>query len=651
MRNAALACAPIMAAGVFGFAAAAALDHAIDIRALFMPRTRRLHHRSRPVAVRPVTVDVLTRSFGNGRMGCLADPGWSLTSEQVRAAGVRVLGALHLDDPRGAEGQVLAVGGLTMPDARQHDVVFVCDMSNNVYAFDANDFALLWKRNVGRPVSITVKWDMWLVNPFWGILSTPVINLATRTLYCVSTSSEDGTMEAAVYALHSLDLVNGADQAPPLVLNGASYQPPGEVPRQTLGAVARKQRPALTLLSVEGHATVFIPFGSFLESATTNLGWVVAVDVSNPQRPAVAASWTTGSGQYPGAGIWQAGQGLSVDENNNLHGMTGNGGFDPPSGNFGNCFFRLAYSPAGNGNPAALRCTDWWSPYSDAGRAGDDPTLATPDSDPPDDMAAVPVNAANATSNAHIVGDEDLGSGGALLLPGSFTGFAKDVIVGGGKDGIYYVLDSARLGQTQRVDFAPAAIARNWAKLLSPPWAVTYCGLGLDLAPTQLDALPSAFGGYTRHIHGSPVGYKSPDHGIMLFVQGENGPVQAASLNPDFTLGWVAAGREVASQGMLPPGGMPGGMLVLTCQREGDNTGVLWALMPWYGNANKAPPTAGRMVAYGANWVDEAGPTLIKLWDSADWGIDYKHAKFNLLTPFGNRLFVPSYDGRILVIG
>jgi hypothetical protein len=35
------------------------------------------------------------------------------------------------------------------------------------------------------------------------ILSTPVIDLATRTLYCVSTSSVDGTMGKAVYTPHS----------------------------------------------------------------------------------------------------------------------------------------------------------------------------------------------------------------------------------------------------------------------------------------------------------------------------------------------------------------------------------------------------------------------------------------------------------------
>jgi hypothetical protein len=597
-----------------------------------------------------MTTNVVTRSFSNSRSGCFVDPSWTLTSERVQTAGVRVLGQLKLDDPRGAEAQVLAVADLTMRDSKVHNVVFVCDMSNNVYAFDADTFALLWKRNVGRPITITKQWDMWMINPFWGILSTPVINLATRILYCVSTSSVDGTMGDAVYVLHSLRLADGSDQAPPLVLNECTYQPPGNAPLQKLGAVPRKQRPAITFVSADGHKTVFIPFGSFLESASTNLGWVIAVDVTNPAHPAIAATWTTGSGQYPGAGIWQAGQGLSVDEKQNLHGMTGNGGFDPPTGNFGNCFFRLVYTPPSNAAPAKLQCVDWWSPYSDAGRAGDDPTLPTPSSNPPDDMDSAPTNAVNNTSNAHIVGDEDLGSGGALSLPRSLTGFTKDVLAGGGKDGILYVLDSANLGQTRRADFAPPNIGGNWAKLLSPPWAATYNGIGLDLAPSQLDTLPSAFGGYTRHIHGSPVGYKSPDHGIMLFVQGENGTVQAVRLNADFSLTWIAAGLEIASQGMPPPGGMPGGMLALTCQAQGDNTAVLWALMPWYGSANTTV-TPGRMVAYGANWVNAAGPNLIKLWDSTDWGINYMHAKFNLLTPFNNRLFVPSYDGRILVVG
>ena len=56
--------------------------------------------------------------------------------------------------------------------------------------------------------------------------------------------------------------------------------------------------------------------------------------------------WATGGGKYPSAGIWQAGAGLSVDDGGYLHGMTGNGAFDPTNAHFGNCFFRLQYTRA-----------------------------------------------------------------------------------------------------------------------------------------------------------------------------------------------------------------------------------------------------------------------------------------------------------------
>jgi hypothetical protein len=104
---------------------------------------------------RTMTTNVVTRSFGNDRIGCFVDPSWTLTSERVQKPGMRVLGQLKLDDPRGAEGQVLAVEDLTMSDGKAHYVIFVCDMSNNVYAFDADSYALLWKQNVG--ISITLE--------------------------------------------------------------------------------------------------------------------------------------------------------------------------------------------------------------------------------------------------------------------------------------------------------------------------------------------------------------------------------------------------------------------------------------------------------------------------------------------------------------
>jgi hypothetical protein len=594
-----------------------------------------------------LTTPVTTRSFNNARTGLYEDPSWRLTSEHVQKNGIRVVGEMRLDDARGTEGQILGVPDLTMRDGLKHNVIFVCDMSNCVYAFDADSYVLLWKQKVGNPIVITRAYDMYLLNARWGILSTPTINQGTGVLYCVSASSPDGTMPNVTYRLHSLSLIDGSDVAPPLSLDDAAFHAPGS-PVDRLGDSPRKQRVALTLKSYSGEATVFVTCGSFLESSKTNVGIVVAINVTDTKAPKIATVWSTGGSKYTSAGIWQAGAGLSADSDGYLYGLTGNGAFDPQNGYYGNSFFKLKYIPA-SASPsgkASLTCAGWWSPYTDASRAGDDPTAIVPQTDAPDDM-----DGPAPTSNSHTIGDEDLGSGGLLAVQRNHTGYFLNILIGGGKDGILYSVDADHLGNTLPGDFAPDKIQGNWSKLLATPFAAGFDGTGFDLTPDNAVDIPSVVGSYTRHVHGQPVYYKSPDHGFMLFVQCENSPVKAAAINEDGSLTWLADGDVIPCEGMKPPGGMPGAILSLTCQSEGDNTGVLWACMPWYDDANKRV-VVGRLVAYGANWIREKNgqKTLIKIWDSADFGIRYFHSKFCPLTPFNNRIFLPSYDGRILVL-
>jgi hypothetical protein len=583
---------------------------------------------------------VVTRSYSTLRDGAnLAES--VLTALHVQKLGISHLGDLALQDARGTEGQPLVVPGLTMQDHVKHDCVFTADMSNNVYAFDTNTFHQLWKRNVGDPVVVTRADDMYLINPTWGILSTPVIDPATNTLYCVSLGSPSGKMADGLYHLHSLSLIDGSDQAPPLLLNDATYQPPDGLPRSQLGKVPRKQRPGLVFDSRDGHDTVFIAFGSFAESAPTNQGWVIACDVTG-LRPSVATAWTTSS-RFEGSGIWMGGQGLSMDNAGFLYGMTGNGAFSPPT-DLGECFFKLKYTPRTEAAAASITCVDWWSPFSDTGRVGADPTISDISQ-----IRARPTGPTNASSNMNGADDEDLGSGGPLLIPASLSGFDKDCIIGAGKDGIAYVLDMNAMGKTQPADFAPARIAGNYAKLLTPPYGFTYFPAGIDLSPANLASIPTQFGGFTHHQHSTPVCYKSPDHGLMLFTQGENGPVRAFSLNPDFSITFLATGNEVASAGMQSPGGMPGGMMTLSANGDTPDTAVLWCLMPLDDDANKRI-VQGRLVAYGANWIAPGGQ-LVKIWDSLDWNIQFKHSKFNVPTCANGKLFVPSYDGRIMVFG
>lgn len=602
-------------------------------------------------------VGVYTRSYTNYRDGAYVDPALKLTSSYVQANGVRLIGAYQLDDPRGTEGQVLIAPTVKIRSGVTRDLAVIADMSNNIYGFNAQPpFNLIWKQPIGNPMTVTIQQDMWGINPFWGVLSTGVIDPDTGLWHLVSLATPDGSYANSAYFLHTISLADGGAAYPPLALNNASYTAPSGV-RKVLGAAVRKQRSALTLTTAGGNKTVYIPFGSFAETAPSNLGWIVAVDVTG--LPKIVTTWATGD-KHLGAGIWMAGAGLAVGDDGALHGMTGNGGFDPP-GDLGECFFKLDRS---------LNVKQWWSPYSDAGRAGLDPTLPAQTGAAMMRMAAMrmtmamamdqddggPNNAMNAmmaamdadTSNVHKVGDQDLGSGGPLYLPRSFTGYAKNILMGGGKDGILWLLDADAMGNTLPADFQPSRIAGNYARLLAPPWGWTFNGTGQSLMPTNLDELPIAVGGYTRHVHGQPVAYLSPDHGLLTFIQGENGPVRAVSIDASGAPHYVACGGEIASAGMPAPGGMPGGMLTLAVTAQQANTSVLWSCMPLSGDANRRIVT-GRLVAYASNWVQNG--QLIKLWDSAQWGISYMHNKFNIATAQADKLFVPSYDGRVLIFG
>lgn len=612
-------------------------------------------------------VNVTTRSYSNLRAGC-NDQETRLTSEYVRTNGISHLADLRLDDPRGTEGQPLVVSGVKMRDGSIREVVYIADMSGKAYAFDLNTYELLWKQSVALPVNITKQWDYWMINPKWSTLSTGVVNLETMVWHFVTLSTPDGSMENGAYYFLSLNLADGSEAAEPVPLNDATYQPLGGMPLQRLGSTPRKQRAALTLDTRNGRSTVFVPFGSFLESASSNLGFVLAIDVGG--KPFISATWTTGSGKYgPSPGIWQAGQGLSMDEDGFLYGMTGNGAFHPPTGDFGECFVKLKYTPPSGANQGRLECVDWWSPYSDADRKGQDPTapnvgvapqmsmaMAMDDMHMDDDMdmshPVFPTNAMNGmpmvATNRRTVTDQDLGSAAALPIPASLSGYSKSCIIGAGKDGIAYVVDMDNMGKTQNADFAADKIDGNYSKLLSPPWGLTFNGMNVDLAPTDTAMLPILPNGKTAHVHGAMSWYKSPDHGILLYVGGENGPVRAVRLNPDCSLTYMACSQEVASANVGGSGGMPGTMLTLSCDGQGTNTGVLWGLMP-YGDANKTI-TNGRLLGFGANWIDQNG-NLIKVFDSEQWGWSFRFNKFCPPTVCNGKVLVPTYDSRVMVLG
>lgn len=576
---------------------------------------------------------VVTRGYDNLRSNYNPDE-TRLTRDFVRQYGVRRQFTINLfGDARGTEGQPLLVPNVAMSDGLNHDILLVASMGNIVHAFDANHGTLLWARRIGNPIKGTKQIDSYQINDYWGVLSTPVISPDLQEIYCVAWSSPDQTFQNAHFYFHSLRLRDGAPVFPPLSLDGVVRDPGNGLPAIKFTSAARKQRCALGLQVINNRWVVFIATGSVYESLKSNKGWVLAVDVSG-NAPEVTGVWCA-TNKGSGGGIWMAGQGPAIIDNK-LYLMTGNGAFDGAN-DFGECLVELTYKQPAASPSAALNCSDWWSPFSDTGREGVDPTR------PQLPMGHGDYENENA-SNMNGWDDMDLGSGGLAVVPD--LGYA----IGAGKDGIAYVLKLGNFGKTQPGDFAPANIAKNYNK---PSWIGWFTYFNADITPTpsRLTELNTLGYGRTRHQHSTPVIYDSANHGKMVFCWGENSQLRAWTLTKDGKLNYLACSQEIASpQAPVPPGGMPGGMMSMAGPK---GNAVLWASVP-YQDANKQI-CDGRLLAYDPeNFVRFPGSNdmqIVKLWDSQDWGITYTHNKFNVMTAANGRIYLPTYSGTIEVLG
>jgi hypothetical protein len=607
---------------------------------------------------------VLTRSGDNQHTGVYQD---SILTPQNVSKLHKIRSIPIPNDKRGIESQPLALT-LTI-NKKSVDLLVLSTMANDVLGCDLKTGQVLWTTNLGKPIQGSKKIDFWGLNDHWGVLSTGVIDKDDNLWYGVAWSSPDGTPEKGWHSLHAIDLTTGKEVKPPLSMNPLSYDSGQGVVR--FAGQMRKQRGALTLQSIAGRKVLAVVSGSVLETAQGASGWVAFADLDAWR---FTASWSASIKTF-GGGIWMAGQGLASDEEGVFYGLTGNGGFDGKT-EFSESFIKLKYIPPEN--PAKdmgrLDILDWWSPYSDAGRAGQDPTLTViqknyvpnlvrptgVNASTQDGGVGVPVNHGHAHEHAledppwkkfAKWNDQDLGSGAIVLL-------SKLGIVGGaGKDGIWYAVNEDDLGKTQPQDFRnPAA---NYAKLLSPPAWFTYAAfkhnaqgqvIGYeDAAPQDVTKLNFTYDGVTHHMHSTPVAFESA-RGTFLYCWGENGNLRAWQVGDKGALKFLANGAELSSpwSPKSAGGGMPGGMLALSANHT--QNAILWALVPM-GDSNREL-TPGKLYAYDATnfgkYSDGAGQIKL-LYQSPDNA--FLHAKFNTPIIYHGYVVVPTYNGRVDVYG
>jgi PA14 domain/Chitobiase/beta-hexosaminidase C-terminal domain len=345
-----------------------------------------------------------------------------LTPKNVNSSSFGLLYTLPVDGQIYA--QPLVQCNVAVPNQGTHNVVLVCTQNNSVYAFDTTTQGPpLWHVNLGPAVP---NGDVQTgdINPQIGITGTPVIGPAikgvlggTATLYVVAkTVTTPNGNNVYTQTLYALDVTSGATKAAKVITGtvsgtGDGTDGLGHVPFNPL---IQNQRPGLLYLSANAHIpvnTVYIAWASHGDNGPYH-GWLMGFNATTLAPTNILNTTPNGKTDpsgYPLAagGVWQGGAGLASDSAN-VFMATGNGSFNPTAGSYGDSIIHVRLSD--------FSILDYFTPT-------DQQTL--------DDY------------------DEDLGSGGVLLLP-TLTradGGTKSLLVQVGKEGSIYLADRDWLGR------------------------------------------------------------------------------------------------------------------------------------------------------------------------------------------------------------
>jgi hypothetical protein len=388
-------------------------------------RTKKLSWMEPLEARRLLSVNVLTGHNDAGRTGLNASE-LTLTQANVNTS---TFGALFSYPVQGQMyAQPLYVSNLAIPGKGTRNVVFVATENNDVYAFDANSTSgagagVLWHVNLGLAAATPNSFfanrygPYHDINPQVGITSTPVIDLATNTMYLDAFTNDVAGQNSYSHHIHALDLTTGADKVTPMLVTAAvkGNGIGGDGTTIPFVATQQLQRPALSLL----NGVLYVAYSGYADTDPYH-GWILGFNSSTLGLMSVlntTPNTLAGSGHPGEGGIWQTGAGLASD-GTNMFLLVGNGDFSAAIGDYGDSMLKVAPDPTStvsqpNVSGYGLKVADYFTPYNQQSLAD---------------------------------ADADLGSAGGIVLPDQPGSFPHEFI-GSGKQGVVYLVNRDNMGK------------------------------------------------------------------------------------------------------------------------------------------------------------------------------------------------------------
>lgn len=363
-----------------------------------------------PCFLRAQATDVLTYHNDNARTGQTLHEE-ILTPANVNQAHFGKLRMLSTDGK--IDAQPLYAAGIQIPGMGMRNVLFVASEHDTLYAFDADSGQVLWRASLlGAGETPSDDRGCSQVTPEIGITATPVIDrsLGTNGTIFVVAMSKNSSRQY-FQRLHALDLSTGSPLMPSVTIT-ATF--PGTGSHSSGGNVIfdpaqYKERPGLLLFG----SVIYTTWSSHCDFQPYT-GWIMAFDEHTLAQSSVLDITPNGS---EGA-FWMSGTAPAADSSGNIYALAANGTFDvkldasgfPSKHDFGNAFLKIATTNH------SLTPVDYFAPNN------------TP------------------VENGR---DEDLGSGGALVLPDltDDQGHTRQLAVGAGKDSNIYLVDRTNLGK------------------------------------------------------------------------------------------------------------------------------------------------------------------------------------------------------------